>query len=751
MLVEALGYGNLVAGATSSFSDTKGHWAAGYVTIASGTGLVVGYPNGTFQPDKAITYDEALTMVVRALGYTDASLKGTWPTNYKVKAIDLDLTDDVVMKVADADRGGVAQIIYNALETVLVEVDADNVAKAVKKDGEEQMLIDKIGNKYRDTIGKNNVNPDHDDYLGNVIDVAQYMYQEIKGYTNDDGDLVFVTKNYSDTVTGIFEAETTKSPRYVGIDVDGADNEYQLVTGTAIKVFYNGEETTMTEAQMETYDNAIVDLKDAKVTAVLNDDDQITALIANKATFGARILRTYKADALKVGTVLLPLDSDGDVDLDDVTVTGAVDDIFDIELDDVVVAYAAKGTNNDSAPSSVKLVVVRDTVEGKITEANSDLTKVYIDGKEFKVSKLLGKVDSFAVGNEGTFFLDDAGKVFAKEASTASDAKDYAIIIEEYDGLKSGSRYLVKPEIKLINAKGEVVTYVVDKAAELAGVTGATEVLDATDENINTNLTSRALIKFKLDSDGEISKITLLDANVLAAPHNNPYTNLDTTKATFEVADNAPIFNVKTGATTNKADYSVVDVANLPKEIDVVYSETNADGQFKVIVANNAETSVGNFAFITVVGSMLNDDDDVVAKVTAYVNGVKTVIEAEYGVTVTSGAIDTGVIVDLTLDDGKLSANVDAPFVTANTTLAGKDITKSSIGRIGVANRNVTTGELLSTTWVELEDDAVVYVVDSDGSFVEVGDVEDLVGYEVVALYDTTSPTDNEYDIIIVK
>lgn len=34
VLVEALGYGNLVAGATSSFSDTKGHWAAGYVTIA---------------------------------------------------------------------------------------------------------------------------------------------------------------------------------------------------------------------------------------------------------------------------------------------------------------------------------------------------------------------------------------------------------------------------------------------------------------------------------------------------------------------------------------------------------------------------------------------------------------------------------------------------------------------------------------------------------------------------------------------
>ena len=227
--------------------------------------------------------------------------------------------------------------------------------------------------------------------------------------------------------------------------------------------------------------------------------------------------------------------------------------------------------------------------------------------------------------------------------------------------------------------------------------------------------------------------------------------DLDTTKSTFEVADNAPIFNVKTGATTDKDDYSIIDVDNIPDEIDVYYSEINAEGLYKVIVANNAVTSTGNYALITVVGSKLNDDDDVVAKVTAYVDGVKTVIEAEYGVTVTSAAIDKGVIVDLTLEDGKLSANVDAPFVVGSTALAGKDITKSTLGRIGVANRDAVTGELLTTTWVELEDDAVVYVIDGDNEFVEVGDVEDLVGYDVVALYDTTEVVDGEIDIIIVK
>ncbi|MDD4781437.1 MAG: S-layer homology domain-containing protein, partial [Tissierellia bacterium] len=76
LLVEALGYGKLTEGAKSGFSDTQNHWADKWVAIASGTNLVVGYPDGTFKPDQVISYNEVLTMVIRALGYTDASLTG---------------------------------------------------------------------------------------------------------------------------------------------------------------------------------------------------------------------------------------------------------------------------------------------------------------------------------------------------------------------------------------------------------------------------------------------------------------------------------------------------------------------------------------------------------------------------------------------------------------------------------------------------------------------------------------------------
>ena len=114
LLVEALGYGQL-AGGTAPYSDTAGHWAAGSIGLASGIGLVQGYPDGTFKPDATVSFDEAVTMILRALGYTDESLRGAWPTNYKIKAIDLGLYDDTSAQTGGADRGNVAIMLFNAL------------------------------------------------------------------------------------------------------------------------------------------------------------------------------------------------------------------------------------------------------------------------------------------------------------------------------------------------------------------------------------------------------------------------------------------------------------------------------------------------------------------------------------------------------------------------------------------------------------------------------------------------------------
>ena len=51
----------------SRFSDIAGHWAEAYIKLAAGNGWIVGYPDGTFGPQRNITRAETATMINRVL------------------------------------------------------------------------------------------------------------------------------------------------------------------------------------------------------------------------------------------------------------------------------------------------------------------------------------------------------------------------------------------------------------------------------------------------------------------------------------------------------------------------------------------------------------------------------------------------------------------------------------------------------------------------------------------------------------
>ncbi len=101
----------------ATFKDIEEGAAANYlgaISYANQNGIIEGYTANTFAPYDGITYRDALTMVVRTLGY-----KGlTYPWGYIEKAVELDLTKGIGSDVAyteDLTRGEVAMIIYNAM------------------------------------------------------------------------------------------------------------------------------------------------------------------------------------------------------------------------------------------------------------------------------------------------------------------------------------------------------------------------------------------------------------------------------------------------------------------------------------------------------------------------------------------------------------------------------------------------------------------------------------------------------------
>ncbi|XID91325.1 ubiquitin-like protein [Paenibacillaceae bacterium WGS1546] len=76
--------------AAPPFSDISGHWAENEIRRAAALGIVKGYPDGTFRPDRAISRAEFVVMLVNALSaelpepsrdgrtFADARLFGRW-------------------------------------------------------------------------------------------------------------------------------------------------------------------------------------------------------------------------------------------------------------------------------------------------------------------------------------------------------------------------------------------------------------------------------------------------------------------------------------------------------------------------------------------------------------------------------------------------------------------------------------------------------------------------------------------------
>lgn len=716
VLVEALGYGQLVAGANSNFSDTQNHWANGYVAIAAGTGLVVGYPDGTFAPDKAVTYDEALTMVVRALGYTDASLKGTWPTNYKVKAIDLDLTDDVVMAKAAADRGGVAQILFNALEVELVEIDEDGIVV-----GADKLLIDNIATPDTVTITKNSVDADHDDYLGDVVDLEQYMFESINVYLNDDDEVVYVKDSNSTVIEGTYDDMTIADAEGdVVVEIEEADEDVEEVA------FVVDEDEFIT---VNVYENGAIndskdyaDLADTEtIKAVYTDpsysddsydeDDEVLAgFVLTTQTKAALVEDEYINGKAYVDAFDLPVEDD-EVDFDNVVVKGAVDSVEDIEEDDVVVEYAAY---DDGNLVKTTLVVTRETVEGKVTRVKDSNTFV-IEGTSYDTSDLYAG-DALVLGSEGVFFLDHNGDIVDFDGEDEGPT-DYAIVLgfEDGDVATKFSKTSVdnNPQIKLATQDNEEVVYdlyvdlgtdgLVDESFELDGEEFfAKDVeydsVDNADLVVEDAIADNTLVKYSVNEDGEIDEIEIVTVN-----HVN---TLDLEKSTNELATDAVVFDAGD-------DYAVVDADALPTEIDG-YIVRNSSGDIIVVVAD-ADVISGAaevvFVYIYDVDPAYNDSEKVqVAGV--YTDDADSSIFTTDDTTITSFAEGVYAV----KYDG---ADIDVATAIADYTLDGEVVT----GVVTASAVNASRGLIeINDEWFAMSENATVVDMDLvDGEWVEDG------------------------------
>ena len=104
----------------SGFTDMEGYgWAEPYINYAVKNGITMGVGNHKFNPGGQVTSNEYITFVLRAAGYSDESLGGTWPDNYVQKAKDLNLGIGLGTVIPEyINKWMTAQFTYNALTLI---------------------------------------------------------------------------------------------------------------------------------------------------------------------------------------------------------------------------------------------------------------------------------------------------------------------------------------------------------------------------------------------------------------------------------------------------------------------------------------------------------------------------------------------------------------------------------------------------------------------------------------------------------
>ena len=110
----------------ADFTDTKGHWAEGYIGYCNNAGFIAGYGNGKFGPNDKVTGMQAAAMILRAVGYDaqDEFTGANWDKYVAKYAQENGLFKNLKADVnlnKPVSREVVAEILFQAIQAPMVQ------------------------------------------------------------------------------------------------------------------------------------------------------------------------------------------------------------------------------------------------------------------------------------------------------------------------------------------------------------------------------------------------------------------------------------------------------------------------------------------------------------------------------------------------------------------------------------------------------------------------------------------------------
>ncbi len=756
------------AGAVTKFSDVPAsHWASGYIANATGK-AIAGYPDGTFGPEQPVKYEQAVKMIMATLGYTViANGEGGYPMGFISAAIKANVTDGVTNATVgtDANRGTVAQLIYNAIDTPLVEQitwNLDGNGDYIKYDGEtkyggepvdykslmsEYLGVVKMkgvvtGNSYVNLY--NTVTLDKDAEATIDFDITKmyagsYKYDVPSEFLVADSNAeefvgmavtMFATENdYDDWEVLSIAADPTFNKT---LTFDIAD--FSKIDGSDLYYFKDGASKATKVALAASL--SAEDVEDTDVAYVYNNE------VADMTTFD---VLTAAKDGLYSGTVTL-IDNDKYKGYDVVVIESAASAVVDSVADGIIyLETGAVGADSeevieiDEDDDNYYLILTKDGEEITVADVSkNDVVSVsYAAGGNVMVVDVVtnaidGTVsskknsDTSAGGSafkiDGTWYDVAAGCASKVASVKAGDAGVFYIDqfgkITHYEKSKTNGNFAYvagylasntgidgkKIEVKLLTADG-VKTYTLASTVKFNGTS-----IKMTDMWVEDATDYSSIV-------GTVVNVSISGDTIKAI----------TTAGTDEDLLDAPVSNTFSGVYSEED----IKIGSLSLDADTIVFFAEYDGAtFK-----NSESFVGTLADLA-------DSDSIT---TGYYYTTSDTVEdasivvLENATTSVNAASGLAVIIDVSEDTNEAEEDIytitalyngaEVELTTTNTVyLAGYTPEIGDVVKVKVAGNNVIRDMVLVTNEVAIDRSAGVALGANTLSYTYVTNPEEVEG-----------------------
>lgn len=518
---------------------------ASYINLVSSEGVLSGDGNGSFDPDGSLTYGDAVTAALKALGYTSSSIGTAWPDDYIDKAHEIGLASGLGLSAGSCLTGGqAALLLYNMLRADTVSGTA--YASTISDASVQQAIL--LSNSAVSDLGSSSVKV----YAGGAT-----TYYAQSGSL--PGELVGTRGTLLLDSTGSVCGFIPDAASVVSVRVKSATSA-SITTDSGAVYSVPSSASLVYRGERYSYVTGYVNLNSGStVRLYLNSDGDVETIGTPTATSGKAVIAS-SGGAKALSSFIKSLGVTGDYTI---YKNGEATSVDDLAKYDVATYDAA------SAAILVSDRRITGVIEAVYPSMDAPQT-VTVSGAEYSVSEMAqSDFAGLSLGRTVTLLLTTDAAVAAVETAAKYKSDMIGILSRNSDG-----------------------SYTVSLAGGLA-LTG--ECSNAEERYIGT------LVSVSSSGAGKISVSPISESDVTGSLDLE-----DMTLGSYDVAPGAAVYEWAGRGYVVEADLDDIKWTNTVGASSISYAHLDSNGQVDVILLKSVTGASYTYGLAAVTGGSLN-------------------------------------------------------------------------------------------------------------------------------------------------